>query len=308
MGSADRMSTCWPCVRTGPTPDGRQVLRPHPLGQHEGDDRVGALRPDQVRRGVEGNEAPGLHDRHPVGQVLGLLHVVGGEQDRGAQLAQRGDQVPCPPPGGRIEPRRRLVEEQQLRVADQAEGEIEPPTLATGQGLGPGPCLVGEPHVLDDLIDVAVPRVQPGVEHHQLADTELLVEPGVLEHDPDPSRGRRVPPVAGSTPRTLTVPDVRFRWPSRISTVVVLPAPFGPEQGEHLAGLDREAQVIDRPLLAVVLAQAPHHHDRPGSVRTVHTPFTTPRTAPSARAEGPRPPPRARPRVQSGLVPVPDRV
>jgi hypothetical protein len=36
------------------------------------------------------------------------------------------------------------------------------------------------------------------------------------------------PPVRGSAPSTWTVPAVGARNPSRISIVVVLPAPFGP--------------------------------------------------------------------------------
>ena len=36
------------------------------------------------------------------------------------------------------------------------------------------------------------------------------------------------PPRIGSWPRTVTAPLVGRRYPSRISTVVDLPAPFGP--------------------------------------------------------------------------------
>ena len=44
-----------------------------------------------------------------------------------------------------------------------------------------------------------------------------------------PSRALRAgPPRCGSSPRTRTVPPSAGRYPSRISTVVVLPAPFGP--------------------------------------------------------------------------------
>ena len=39
---------------------------------------------------------------------------------------------------------------------------------------------------------------------------------------------------AGST-STLTLPVVLSRKPSRISRVVVLPAPLGPQEREHLA-------------------------------------------------------------------------
>lgn len=44
-----------------------------------------------------------------------------------------------------------------------------------------------------------------------------------------PMRARQArPPVAGSTPSTVADPPVRSRYPSRISMVVDLPAPFGP--------------------------------------------------------------------------------
>ena len=45
------------------------------------------------------------------------------------------DHLPGVAPGVRVEARRRLVEEQQLPVADQREREVEPPLLATGQRL-----------------------------------------------------------------------------------------------------------------------------------------------------------------------------
>src|SRR5499427_3695693 len=44
-----------------------------------------------------------------------------------------------------------------------------------------------------------------------------------------PTRGRSArAPAAGSRPRTATVPASGRRYPSQISMVVVLPAPFGP--------------------------------------------------------------------------------
>src|SRR5947207_220229 len=46
-----------------------------------------------------------------------------------------------------------------------------------------------------------------------------------------PSRSRRrEPPLSGSMPSTDTVPASRRRYPSRISTVVVFPAPLGPSK------------------------------------------------------------------------------
>ena len=43
--------------------------------------------------------------------------------------------------------------------------------------------------------------------------------------------------------------------PSSILSDVVLPAPFGPEEAEHLAAADRERQIGDRDVVAELLAQ-----------------------------------------------------
>ena len=64
-----------------------------------------------------------------------------------------------------------------------------------------------------------------------------------------------MPPSAGSMPRIETRPASRVRYPSRISTVVVLPAPFGPSMREHLALGDREVDAPHRVGVAVGLAQ-----------------------------------------------------
>ena len=62
--------------------------------------------------------------------------------------------------------------------------------------------------------------------------------------------------VATSSPRTVAVPPSWTRRPSRISTVVVLPAPFGPEEAEDLASGDLEVDPVHRDQLAVALGQA----------------------------------------------------
>ena len=57
-----------------------------------------------------------------------------------------------------------------------------------------------------------------------------------------PTRRRNeAPPVAGCEPRTDTAPRVGSRYPSRISIVVVLPAPLGPNKAtERPAGTENE--------------------------------------------------------------------
>ena len=63
-------------------------------------------------------------------ELGGLVEVVGGEQDGrplGFQLTDEGPEVA---PGLGVESRGRLVEEQQLGAADDAEGDVDPTTLA----------------------------------------------------------------------------------------------------------------------------------------------------------------------------------
>jgi hypothetical protein len=69
---------------------------------------------------------------------------VRGEQDRDARAAQTADDFPRLVARARIEPGRRLVEKQQVRVADQAQCQVQAPFLAAGEvpdllPLLPGP-------------------------------------------------------------------------------------------------------------------------------------------------------------------------
>ena len=64
--------------------------------------------------------------------------------------------------------------------------------------------------------------------------------------------------LSGSKPRTETCPLVRERRPSRISTVVVLPAPFGPSRPKTSPRLDFEVDSFDGFDIAVGLLEALH--------------------------------------------------
>ena len=90
---------------------------------------------------------PSLEDGDPVGEVFGLVEVVGGEHDRRAEGAQVLDDLPAPSPGFGVEARGRLVEEDQLRVAGEGEREVEAAPLAAGQPANDLVALGGE---LDD--------------------------------------------------------------------------------------------------------------------------------------------------------------
>ena len=85
-----------------------------------------------------GHDPALLDDGHAIAQRLRLVEVVRGEQDRLAQVLQRADALPCVTPGGGIEARGRLVEEDQHGRVSAEQGESGPRTQRVG-GKRPGP-------------------------------------------------------------------------------------------------------------------------------------------------------------------------
>ena len=80
------------------------------------------------------------------------------------------DRLPGGAPGARVEARRRLVEEDELRVADQREPEVEAALLPARQRAAARVGLVGEADDLDHLVDVAA-LVEVAAEHARLSRT-----------------------------------------------------------------------------------------------------------------------------------------
>ncbi|WP_406673552.1 hypothetical protein WBK31_30590 [Nonomuraea sp. N2-4H] len=76
-------------------------------------------------------DRPGLHDRArdddggPLRQRLHLVQVVGGQHGRLALVGEEAHQVPRLRPGLRVEPGGGLVQEDQVGVAHDADGDVE---------------------------------------------------------------------------------------------------------------------------------------------------------------------------------------
>ena len=101
-------------------------------------DRVPLLEiQDQLLGFVEGEDLAMVHDPDPLAQAFRLLHVVRRQHDRLARVAQLFYHVPQTPPSLRVETRRRLVEEHNLRVVHERERDREPLLLSSRQLLRP---------------------------------------------------------------------------------------------------------------------------------------------------------------------------
>jgi hypothetical protein len=151
-----------------------------------------------VRRPFGDHPSPVEHG-DPVGQPVGLLHVLRGEQDRGAAGGQLLDDVPHPQPSPRVQSGGGLVQEQHLWGEDEAGRQVQAPAHPAGEGLHHpgghvgqvelGQQLLGPPpgHVLGEVVQAA--------EHLQvLPPGEVLVDGGVLAGQADPSAELVGPP------------------------------------------------------------------------------------------------------------------
>jgi hypothetical protein len=69
-------------------------------------------------RGALGDDAPGVDDRHTVAELVGLLEVLGREEDRGPGGVDAPDLGPDGQPRSRVEAGGRLVEEEHVGRVD----------------------------------------------------------------------------------------------------------------------------------------------------------------------------------------------
>ena len=99
----------------------RELVEPDAGGQREPDLGRPRVAPAELVGRAERDDLAVAHDRHAVGEVLRLVHEVRRQEHGLAELAQRPDRRPRRVARGRIKAGRRLVEEDQLRVADQRQ-------------------------------------------------------------------------------------------------------------------------------------------------------------------------------------------
>jgi hypothetical protein len=193
--------------------------------------------------------------------VLRLVHVVGGEEDGLAERLQPLDHLPGLAARGRVEAGGRLVEEDQVGVADDADGDVDAPLLAAGERADAGVALGAEAGQLDRLLDRSRRRVEGGEEGDRLAHRQQRVELALLQDEADalaPGAGRLRG--VGAEHRDLAAARLAVALEDldrrRLSGSV------GPEEAEHLAGRDLEVDAPHRFVLAIGLAQPAHPYRR----------------------------------------------
>ena len=113
--------------------------------------RRGAARLDQVRRRVGRQHPAGIHQRDAVA-TLGFVHEMGGDENRHALDCATGrSAAPRSVARQRIDARRRLVEDEHVRLVHDGDGERQPLADAERQIGGKLVEIIGKSELLDEL-------------------------------------------------------------------------------------------------------------------------------------------------------------
>ncbi len=165
-----------------------------------------------------------------------------------------------------VEAGRRLVQEEQLGAADDAERDVEATALPAGEVAAAGAALLGEPDRLDDLVDVARVRVVAG-EVRAPTPRRVRSPRSAAVCSTMPSRLRQVGVgVRGVDAEHVDVAGVAVAVALEDLGGRGLAGAVGAEQGEHLAAHDVEVDAVGGLRLAVRPAQAPGADRQVGAV------------------------------------------
>lgn len=115
-------------------------------------DLAGGVLRDEIAGAALGDDPPLVHDDQSIAELLGLIHVMGGEDQGHALALEPEEPIPQDVPRLRVQPGGRLIEQQQLGVVDQAAGNDEATLHPSGEGLDLVAAPLGELRELQQLI------------------------------------------------------------------------------------------------------------------------------------------------------------
>ena len=211
--------------------------RGEPVGVARGldrHDRVGADAALELGRRVEGEDLAVVHDRHPVAQLVGLLHVVRRQHDGLALAVEAFEQLPQRQPTLGVEPGSGLVEEEHRRPVEDGTGHHQPLCHAAGECVDGRLGEAGQLEPLEQVVGrllglLGAHAEEAAVAVQVLPRRELAVQRVLLRHHADQllDEGRVLDDVDAAD---QGLPPVGMTRVVSTPTVVVLPAPFGPSR------------------------------------------------------------------------------
>jgi hypothetical protein len=217
--------------------------------------------------GLLGHQLPPIEHCEPAGELVRLIQVLRGEQDRDATGREVADNLPHRVATARIQSGGRLVEEDDARVADQGHRQVEPAPHAPRVGGGQLPGCVDQVEAVKQL-GCALPAfgsaqvVQVGHQQQILLSSQQVVHRRELAGDADRSAHRvRLPDqVVAGNPRLATIgadergQDLNHR---RLTSTI------GAQQREDRSRSHVQVDAVEHHVVAERFTQSPcfNHHD-----------------------------------------------
>src|SRR5260370_24152681 len=200
------------------------------------------------------DDAPFIHNRHAVAELLRLFDIVRGQQNRALLPAQLGDQLMDLEPRLRVEPSRWLIEEKQLRIVEQRQRQRDPLLLPARKLPELRVPLLPERQPLEQRVAIHAACVQVAKQVDRLADFDLLRQISRLQAHADAILDLLALP-AGIDPEHGDLASAARPQTFENLDGGGLAGPVRTEQAQHLARMDFEIDALDRWELAVVLGK-----------------------------------------------------
>ena len=206
--------------------------------------------------------APLVDDPDAVGEDVGLFQVLRGQED-GHALVRREPAHLLPERGAAldVEPRRRLVEEEDPRTVDQRKGKVEPSLHPARVALHLAVGGLGQPDALQQLVGAraaarARQRLERGLQPQVLAAGQQRVERGLLQRGADDRThlGRLLDHVEAADARRAGGRRQQRRQHQHRGGFA---RAVRSEEAVDLAVVDRELDPVDRPRPFLELADEP---------------------------------------------------
>ena len=214
----------------------------------------------QLGRRAGGDRPAVVDDDHVVGQLVGLLEVLRGQQHVGASGHQRSNRFPQIDAGAWIQTGRRLVQQQQAGRTDQAGAEVELAAHAARVALHRPVGVLGQVdlaqhHVGGSASGMSAVTEQATDHHEVLAPGQRRLDGSVLAgqaDDPANELGSRV----GIDARDVQRPTVGLQQRGHRLDECGLAGAVRSEDGGHLAGRGDQVETCQGVHVAIALGQA----------------------------------------------------
>ena len=161
------------------------------------------------------------------------------------RLAKLADDLPQLPPRLRIQPRRRLVQKQQLRVPHQRAGHRQPLLLPAGKISHPRFCFLLQRHPGHHFFRLHAAAIKAAKQRQRFPHAQFFRQPRFLQRDADPLADFIVV-LAPAVAQHFDLAGRGVQQPLDDFDRRRFPRPVGPQQSKALPLLDGQIQPAHR--------------------------------------------------------------